>query len=486
MSNKTKKILSLLAASTIAASMLPQAMAAKDDIKVVVDGTELALAAGDTQPFIEDGRTLVPMRAIFEALGATVEWDDKTKTVTSHDKSGKTDIELKVGSDVLKVNNESIKLDVPAKIVDGRTVVPVRAISESLNCTVAWAQDTRTVSITSAVEMADAKTEDKDVLEYWADDSKVKASIIDFVTKATDPSSDNYIPVEDRIVVSDMDGTLMGELCPTYFDYCLLLKRALYDDSYTAPDDMKEFALELQEGVRVGKMPEGVDIKHASYLMQAFKDMPVEEYKQYVRDFKNSAADGFEGLKRGFAFYKPMVSLVDYLQDNGFSVYVVSGADRTCARVLMEGNLNIPSERVIGSDTTFVAKNQGDKDGLNYLYSPDDELLMGGNLVVKDLKMNKVNAIQREIGKVPVLALGNSSGDLSMGQYVVNNSKYKGQAYMLLCDNLDEDYGNLDKAESFKKSCDDLGFTTVSMKNDFATIYGDDVKVTGTRTVTFE
>ena len=85
--------------------------------------------------------------------------------------------------------------------------------------------------------------------------------------------------------------------------------------------------------------------------------------------------------------------------------------------------------------------------------------------------------IAREIGKVPVLAFGNSSGDLAMGQYTVNNDKYDARAYMLLCDDTERDYGKLDVAEKFKGQCEELGFTTVSMKNDFATIYGFDIKL---------
>lgn len=148
MKKTTKKILSIIAAAAMTASMLPYSLAANDDIKVIVDGSELKIAEGDTKPFVEDGRTLVPMRAIFEALGATVEWDDATKTVTS--KSDNGNIEMTVGSDTVKVNGNDISVDVPAKIVEGRTVVPVRVISEGLNCKVIWSQETQTVTISSA------------------------------------------------------------------------------------------------------------------------------------------------------------------------------------------------------------------------------------------------------------------------------------------------------------------------------------------------
>lgn len=100
----------------------------------------------DQEPVIESGRTLVPLRVIFEALGATVEWDQETQTVTAT-KDGKT-IVLQIGSNVMYVNGEEVYLDVPAKLNSDRTYVPVRAISEAFDCEVEWNQDMLRVEIT--------------------------------------------------------------------------------------------------------------------------------------------------------------------------------------------------------------------------------------------------------------------------------------------------------------------------------------------------
>ena len=89
---------------------------------------------------------MVPLRAIFEALGASVEWDDATKTVTSV--KGDTTVKLTIGNAAITVNGEDKALDVPAQIVDSRTLVPVRAIAESFGCDVAWDDATKTVTIT--------------------------------------------------------------------------------------------------------------------------------------------------------------------------------------------------------------------------------------------------------------------------------------------------------------------------------------------------
>ena len=168
------------------------------------------------------------------------------------------------------------------------------------------------------------------------------------------------------------------------------------------------------------------------------------------------------------------IGLVEYLSDNGFQVFIVSGAERTLLRELSEGNLDewIPAYNVIGTTFSLTAPGQGDTAGRNYNYTNDDKMIYEGNMTFKNLKINKVISIIDEIGIDPILAFGNSSGDFSMGTYTLQNG---GKAYMLLCDDTQREYGDTEKAEKFAKQCAELGFETVSMKNDFATIYGNDV-----------
>ena len=89
----------------------------------------------------------MPVRAIFEALGATVEWQGDTKTAVSQ--KGDTKVSLQIDNTVMKVNDADVTLDVPAKLIDDRTLVPVRAISEAYNCHVDWNGSKRTVIIVS-------------------------------------------------------------------------------------------------------------------------------------------------------------------------------------------------------------------------------------------------------------------------------------------------------------------------------------------------
>lgn len=102
-------------------------------IIVMVDGNKVIF---DVQPQIIDGRTMVPVRGIFEALNAIVDWDGSTQTVIA--KKDNTIIRITINQKSFTKNNESKKLDVPAQIINGRTLVPVRAIGESFDCTVLW------------------------------------------------------------------------------------------------------------------------------------------------------------------------------------------------------------------------------------------------------------------------------------------------------------------------------------------------------------
>ncbi|MBE7052676.1 MAG: hypothetical protein E7391_00170 [Ruminococcaceae bacterium] len=142
-----KKIISIILSVALILSCLgmTSVVLADDTIKVVINGENLNM---DQPPVLTEGRTLVPVRAIFEALGAKVEWDDITKTATGV--LGETKIEIQINNKVAKVNGKDITLDVPAQIVNSRTLVPVRFISESLGAKVDWDGNTKTVIITTS------------------------------------------------------------------------------------------------------------------------------------------------------------------------------------------------------------------------------------------------------------------------------------------------------------------------------------------------
>jgi hypothetical protein len=135
-----KKIVSIIICLAIVLSCV--VCFASDDVKVVVGGNEVVF---DQPPVIQEGRTLVPLRAIFEALGASVGWDGETSSVIAS--KDDTVIIMQIGHGNLYKNNETIKLDVPPVIINSRTLVPVRAIAESFDLTVEWDDATRTVTV---------------------------------------------------------------------------------------------------------------------------------------------------------------------------------------------------------------------------------------------------------------------------------------------------------------------------------------------------
>jgi hypothetical protein len=142
---KNKHFILLVILAVVVIVLMPSNESnAMGDIKVVLDGTELNF---DVAPRIYEGRTLLPLRGIFEALGLTVYWDGSTKTITGF--SGDTIIMLKIDDYVATVNGEQRFLDVPPKIINARTLVPARFIAESLGMDVMWQEIEKTVVITS-------------------------------------------------------------------------------------------------------------------------------------------------------------------------------------------------------------------------------------------------------------------------------------------------------------------------------------------------
>ena len=146
-----KKVISVFCAAALASSVISGAAA--DDVRVELDGKTLAF---DVPPQIIDGRTLVPLRVIFEALGASVDWISETRTVTAQ-KDG-INISMTIGSNAMRINSETVELDVPPQIIDDRTLVPARAVAEGFGAKVDWNGDTRTVIISTVTSSQAAPT----------------------------------------------------------------------------------------------------------------------------------------------------------------------------------------------------------------------------------------------------------------------------------------------------------------------------------------
>ncbi len=143
-----KRIWTALLAALLIVPFLFQSQAqAAVNISVVIDGVRLKTPQA---PVMIQGRVMLPMRVIFEALDASVKWNQKTKTVTAV-KDGTT-IVLKINSKTATINGKTVSLDVPAKNLKGNTMVPVRFVSESLGEKIGWNSRTKTVTITTSSE----------------------------------------------------------------------------------------------------------------------------------------------------------------------------------------------------------------------------------------------------------------------------------------------------------------------------------------------
>lgn len=139
-----KKFVVLILAVALSLSTLPaSAIANTNTIKVEVNGT---LINFDVSPAMIQGRTLVPLRGIFEAMGVTPEWNSETQMIRARSSAG--EVVLTIGSRLPMVNGRLVQIDVPATLIKGRTMVPTRFIAESLGATVNWDAKTSTVKIT--------------------------------------------------------------------------------------------------------------------------------------------------------------------------------------------------------------------------------------------------------------------------------------------------------------------------------------------------
>ena len=331
---------------------------------------------------------------------------------------------------------------------------------------------------TCAAEPVDSVDPIALVSEYWTEGSPAAASLNDYLTAVTDSASPDYIPVEDRIAVFDLDGTLMCETYPFCFEYMLFADYALNSGSDTITDEVRAVAQEIVDAAG-GEKPGGMSTRQAAAGAVAYRGMTMDGLSQIVRDFKDSEAWGFTGMKRGEAYYRPMVALFDALLANDFAVYIVTATERNIVRAVIEGTLDIPPSHVIGTEYGYTATNQGDAADAEYTFQPSDQVVFDGNYYGENAKMSKVDAIVREIGQQPVLAFGNSSGDLAMEVYTITNNPYRSAAYMVLADDEAREYGDAGSAAQKKADYAAQGIGVISMRDDFATIYGDGVAKAG-------
>ena len=314
----------------------------------------------------------------------------------------------------------------------------------------------------------------------WNPDSQSLAELVDFVAGVTDESSPEYLEPADRVATFDMDGTILCEKAPVYIDYCMTMYRVLDDPTYQATEEERDAMQQVRDhAYSEGKTfhPEG--LTKDDLVASAFAGMTPEEFREYVVDFaEKTDVVGFEGMTYGQSFYQPMIEVVRYLQANDFDVWMVSACEREVVRALVE-RFDIPYDHVVATDVPYVASGKGEEAADDYNMSQDDEILLGAPLdEVECGKSGKPAAIAREIGKRPILAFGNSSGDFSMLNYAESNPDHVGMGFFVVCDDTEREYGSDEKAAEFYEEVEKEGWTPFSMADDWKTIYGDGVQKT--------
>ena len=301
-----------------------------------------------------------------------------------------------------------------------------------------------------------------DPLPSW-NDGKAKQSIMDFVKRATTPGGKDFVPEPERIATFDNDGTLWAEQ-PLYFQLAFALDRVKALAPQHPEWKGKEPFASLLKGDLKSALAGG-EPAIFQIVMATHAGMTTEEFEKTVTDWIATAKH--PKTKRPYTemVYQPMLELLAYLRANGFKTFIVSGGGIDFMRPWTEKVYGIPPEQVIGSSGKLTFELRDGKPVLVKL--PEINFI--------DDKAGKPVGIQQHVGRRPILAFGNSDGDLQMLQWTVAGS---GARFALVVHHTDAErewaydrkssIGHLDKTLDEAKA---KGWTVVDMKDDWKTIF---------------
>lgn len=183
-----KKIAILLSCVCIA---FPALTYAQSNIQVKLDGNYVKFSG--QEPTVINNRTMVPLRGIFENLGYSIEWDADTKTATlkKDDKS----ISIQTGADSFSVNGAGKQLDVPAQILNGSLMLPLRAIGEAAGLSVVWDSSSKTVIMTNIAEVTNVSTDSKEDIKKYLDSY---SQIVKYMASFDELADNMYMVTSDN------------------------------------------------------------------------------------------------------------------------------------------------------------------------------------------------------------------------------------------------------------------------------------------------
>lgn len=314
----------------------------------------------------------------------------------------------------------------------------------------------------SCIQPEENKATQTDPLPSW-NDGTTKESITNFVQNVTNPGSDYFIDIPDRIAVFDNDGNLWSEQ-PVYFQLTFAMDM-VKELSPLHPEWANEqpFKAVLENDME-GLMKYG---EHGllQIVMATHAGNTTDEFEAAVKDWLATAKH--PRFNRPFTdlVYQPMLELLTYLQKNDFKTFIVSGGGIEFMRPWVEEIYGIPRDQVVGSSIKTVFEIIHGKPVIKRL--PEIDFI--------DDKEGKPIGIQKFIGRKPVFCSGNSDGDLQMMQWTASGEGSRFMLYLHHTDSIREwaydrnsSIGKLDKGLDEAK---ENGWTVISMKDDWKVIY---------------
>ena len=300
-----------------------------------------------------------------------------------------------------------------------------------------------------------------EVLQSW-NDTGTKQAILDFVAAVTDEAGPGYVPPAERVATFDNDGTLWCEK-PAYIQLFFAIAR-LKQMAKADPDLQSQPAY---KAAVEGDMAYFASLYPADIpaLMKIVFDthagMPQREFEQLALDFLSNARHPRFGAPYKQCVYQPMVELLHYLQDHDFKVFIASAGGMSFVRTVSEEIYSIPRENVIGSNITFEYQRVEDSPVL---------LRKPGLVEPTDDGPGKPVNIELHIGRRPILAAGNSNGDIEMLEHTQDRQR-PWLCLLLHHDDASREYAYNKGAEESLQLARERGWTVVSMKEDFATVF---------------
>lgn len=299
-----------------------------------------------------------------------------------------------------------------------------------------------------------------DSLNQW-NESPVKASILHFVETVTDKTNPKFLPVKDRVAVFDMDGTILLEK-PNFVLFDFIIK-IMSEQIAINPELNKKQpykAIYEQDWAYFETLDLQGDDGLYSILLDATDGYNESQYRDAVLNYFNTVTDKRYHKPYNQLVYTPMVQLIQFLQRHQFEVYIVSGSDPQFTRTFCEDAANIPAQNVIGS--TVLTK---------WIETDTGSYFIREHKFVEPIndEAGKPVNILNKIGKIPVLAVGNSSGDYHMLEY----SKNAPNSLQMIVNHDDAAREYVYDTDKMRTLCQENGWQEISMKTDFKVIFGE-------------